>query len=97
VVSPSYCSPKRKDDAVLLKTKLRDPTADTILERLSDTEHYPNEALTAYEEFTYGGKTYYFPPGGFLYCNEPGTEEVGGYFCGYLTNEVWHYRIDNGG
>jgi len=65
-----------------------------ILERLSDVENNPKETLTSYEEFSVGGKTYYFTPGGFLYRKDPGTEEVGGFFCGYLTNEVWRYRTD---
>jgi len=77
------------------KTKLQDPTAETILARLGDTAHYPDEALVPYQEFSIGGKTYYFTPGGFLYRKDPGTEEVGGFFCGYLTDEVWHYRTDN--
>jgi hypothetical protein len=34
------------------------------------------------------GKLYYFTPGGFLYGREPETEEVGGFFCGYFTDEV---------
>jgi hypothetical protein len=66
---------------LLKKKELQDPTAQTILARLSDTEHYPNEALAPYEEFTHGGKTYYFAPGGFLYRKDPGTEVVGGFFC----------------
>jgi hypothetical protein len=32
-------------------------------------------------------------PGGFLYRKDAGTEAVGGFFCGYLTDEAWHYRI----
>ena len=48
--------------------------------------------LAPYEEFAAAGKTYYFTPGGFLYRKDPGTEEVGGFFCGYLSNEAWHYR-----
>jgi hypothetical protein len=63
-----------------------------ILERLSDVNNYPNESVAPYEEFVVGGKTYYFTPGGFLYRKDPGTEEVGGFFCGYLTDEVWRYR-----
>ena len=63
-----------------------------ILERLSDVENNPEETLTPYEEFSVRGKTYYFTPGGFLYRRDLGTEEVGGFFCGYLTNEVWRYR-----
>ncbi len=63
-----------------------------ILERLSDVENYPDETLTPYEEFSVRGKTYYFTPGGFLYLKDPGTEELGGFFCGYLSNEVWRYR-----
>ena len=58
-------------------TTLRDYTAEHILERLSDTERYPKEALAPYEEFRVGGKLYYFTPGGFLYRKESGTEEAG--------------------
>ncbi len=75
---------------------LRGDPAEEILKRLSDTEAYPDEALTPYEELTAGGRTYYFTPGGFLYRKDAGTEEVGGFFCGYLTDEVWHYRTDDG-
>ncbi len=74
---------------------LRDTAAENILERLSDLENYPEDALAPYEEFLLGGKSYYFTPGGFLYRKEPGSEEVGGLFCGYLTDEVWHYRSNN--
>ena len=63
-----------------------------ILERLSDVENYPEEALAPYEEFGVGANTYYFTPGGFLYRKDPGTEEVGGFICDYLTDKVWHYR-----
>ena len=65
-----------------------------ILERLSDLENHPEETLTPYEEFSVKGKTYYFTPGGFLYRKDPGTEEIGGFFCGYLANEVWRYRTN---
>ncbi len=75
---------------------LRDTTAENILERLSDTDTYPHDALVPYEEFMLASNTYYFTPGGFLYRKDPGTEEVGGFFCGYLTDEVWHYRTDDG-
>jgi hypothetical protein len=73
---------------------LQDPTARKLLERLGDVEHYPDEALSPYREFEVGGKTYYFTPGGFLYRKDPGTEEVGGFFCGYLPDEVWYYRSE---
>ena len=74
---------------------LRDTTAENILARLADIENYPDETLAPYEEFCIGGRIYYFTPGGFLYRKDPGTEEVGGFFCGYLTDEVWHYRTDD--
>ncbi len=78
-------------------TMLQDVTEEQLLlDRLSDMKNYPDETLAPYEEFSLGGKVYYFTPGGFLYRKDPGTEVVGGYFCGYLTDEVWHYRIDNG-
>ncbi len=77
------------------ETDLRDISAEELLERLSDLKHYPNETLAPYQEFEESGKTYYFTPGGFLYRKEPRMEEIGGFFCGYLTDEVWHYRIDD--
>ena len=78
-------------------TMLQDITEEQLLlARLSDMENYPDETLAPYEEFSLGGKIYYFTPGGFLYRKDPGTEVLGGFFCGYLTDEVWHYRIDNG-
>ena len=77
-------------------TLQQDTTAEAILKRfISDLKRYPKEALAPYEEFRVGSKTYYFTPGGFLYRKEPGTEEIGGFFCGYLTDEVWHYRADD--
>jgi hypothetical protein len=78
----------------------QDHTAQRLLERLSELKHGPQEqeeeALTPYEEFEVDDKTYYFTPGGFLYRREPGTEEVGGFFCGYLSGEAWRYRTDIG-
>jgi len=70
----------------------KDTVAENILDRLSDLENYPEGALAPYQEFPVGGNTYYFPPGGFLYRKDPGTEEVRGFFCGYLDDESWHYR-----
>jgi len=72
-----------------------DPTAENILDRISDLENYPQEALVLYEEFKMGGQTYYFTPGGFLYRKDPWSEEVYGFFCGFLSDEVWHYRTVN--
>jgi len=81
----------------LLETStFRDAMAEELLSRFSDTENYPEEVLAPYKEFTFGGHTYYFTPGGFLYRKDPGAEEVGGFFCGYLTDEVWHHRTDDG-
>ncbi len=74
----------------------QDSTAENILGRLSDLENDPHDVLVPYEEFWVDGKTYYFTPGGFLYRKDPGAEEIGGFFCGYLTDEVWHYRSDDG-
>lgn len=73
-----------------------DATAQNILDRLGDITGHPDEHLVPYKEFDESGETYYFTPGGFLYRKDPGTEEIGGYFCGYLSDEVWHYRTDNG-
>ncbi|MBV9455268.1 MAG: hypothetical protein JOZ19_14320, partial [Rubrobacter sp.] len=46
-----------------------------------------------YEEFSACERIYYFTPGEFLYRKEPGTEAAKEFFCGYLIDEVWHYRI----
>ncbi len=75
---------------------MQDATSENILDRLSDLKNYPHDALAPYEEFEIGGKTYYFTPGGFLYRKDPGSEEIGGFFCGYLSDEVWHYRTNGG-
>jgi hypothetical protein len=69
--------------------------AERILARFNDLENNPDEVISSYLEFSVDGELYCFTPGGFLYCRDPGTEEVGGYFCGYLTDEVWHYRTSN--
>ena len=75
-----------------------DRTVQTILERLSDLDNPPEEEeeVVPYREFNVDGKLYYFTPGGFLYRRDPGTEVVGGFFCGYLSGEAWHYRTDDG-
>ena len=76
-----------------------DRTAQAILERLSDLDNHTEDdedEVVPYREFEVDSKLYYFTPGGFLYRRDPGTEVVGGFFCGYLTDEVWHCRADDG-
>ena len=77
------------------RTALRDATAEAILARFSDAKNRPEETLALYEEFSEGRRTYYFTPGEFLYRKDSGTEEIGGFFCGYLSDEAWHYRTDD--
>jgi hypothetical protein len=77
------------------ETTPRDATAEHILECFSDAENCPEEALVPYEEFVTDDNTYYFTPGGFLYRKDPEIEHLGGIFCGYLTDEAWHYRRDD--
>jgi hypothetical protein len=74
----------------------QDPVAEVVLERLEDLDNHPDWKLAPYEEFTLDGMIYYFTPGGFLYRKDPRAEEVGGFFCGYLPDEVWHRRTDDG-
>jgi hypothetical protein len=80
---------RERDGIGLLK---RDDVVEAMLERLGDLENHPDENLVPYREFTLEGETYYFTPGGFLYRKDLGTEEIGGFFCGYLSDEAWHYR-----
>jgi hypothetical protein len=70
---------------------LQDTTPEEHLNLLIYLENYLGKVLASYEEFMLGGKTYYFSPGGFLYRKDSGSEEEGGYFCGYLDDEVWQY------
>ena len=76
----------------MLDKKEHNHMAKTVFEHLSNLK--TPEALTPYEEFRAGSKTYYFTPGGSLYRREPGMEEIGGVFCGHLTSSVRYRRID---
>ena len=69
-----------------------DHTDESILDHLGDSNDCQQEALTSYEEFAVDGKIYCFTPDRFLHCKNPGTEEVGNFFSGHLTNETWHHR-----
>jgi hypothetical protein len=73
---------------------MQDATVGRILARFNDLENNPDETIAPCLEFSVDGKLYYFTPGGFLYRRESGTEELGGVFCGYLPDEVWHYRAE---
>jgi hypothetical protein len=68
----------------------QDSTPEEHLNLLIDLENYLGKALAPYEEFTVGGKSYYLSPAGFLHRKDP-QSEGGGYFCGYLDDEVWHH------
>ena len=75
----------------------QDEAAETMLERLGDLENHPDEVLVPYEEFELpDGETYYFTPGGFLYRRDRWTDEIGGFFCGYLSDEAWRRRTGGG-
>jgi hypothetical protein len=74
----------------------QDRVAESILDRLADLENHPKEHLAPYEEFTLGAKNSNFTPGGFLYHKNLGSDEVKGFFCGYLTDEVWKARTADG-
>jgi hypothetical protein len=74
----------------------QDRVAESIIDRLADLENHPEEHLAPYEEFTPGAKISNFTPGGFLYHKNLGADEVKGFFCGYLTDEVWKARTADG-
>jgi hypothetical protein len=86
----------RERGGTRMTTIQQDYVVESILNRLSDLENYPEEHIAPYQEFEIGANTYYFTPGGFLYRKDPWSEEVGGLFYGYLTDEVWHLRTDDG-
>jgi len=65
-------------------------TAEDHLNLLIDLQNYLGKPLAPYEEFMLSGESYYLSPGGFLHCKDSESEEVRGYFCGYLDNEVWN-------
>ena len=70
--------------------------AEDFSEHVTDLEDYPYELLVGGEEFTLNARSYYFTPGGLLYHKDPGTERVGGVFCGYLADRVSRYWSDDG-
>ncbi len=72
----------------------RDTKADEHLNLLYELENYLGKTLAPYEEFVLGGKTYYLSPGGLVYRKYTWSEEEGGYFCGYLDDDFWHYLRD---
>jgi hypothetical protein len=85
------CRGKGKEEFM---TELLDATAENVLAGLRYLENHPHEAPAPYEEFEVGASTYYFKPGGYLYRKDPGGEEVGGIFCGYLADEIWRYLTE---
>jgi hypothetical protein len=74
-------------------------TAERIHAHLMDLPYYTDttdrEAVTPYWRFSIDGDTYYLTSGGYLFRKEPGTEGVGGFFCGYFVDGVWHPRTDH--
>lgn len=74
----------------------RDATAENILEQFSSVTNHPDGALVPYRKFSIDDNTYFSTHGGFLYRKDLVTKELGVCFCGYLTDEVWNYRIDDG-
>ena len=69
---------------------LGNTTAEEHLALLIDLENYLGKALAPYEEVMVSGKPYYLSPAGFLHRKDQ-ESEGGGYFCGYLDDEVWHH------
>ena len=72
----------------------QDRIAERVLERIADTENYPEEHLAPYKEFTIGGRTYFFTRGGLLFRKDPSLRS-GGRFCGPLSDKVWSVRTDD--
>jgi hypothetical protein len=64
-----------------------------ISTEIGTTESFRAQARRESSQFVV---TRLLTPGGFLYRKDTWTEEVGGFFCGYLPDEIWHYRTDDG-
>jgi hypothetical protein len=84
-----------------LEAKLDDITAEEILEHLKDLDYYlepcsdgSDEGIVPYYEFSMRNDTYYLTSGGYLFRKCPEKEGVGGFFCGRLSDGVWHPRED---
>jgi hypothetical protein len=72
-----------------------DITAEDVFEHLYEIKHYSGEVSVApYWKFSMSGDTYYLTCSGFLYRKEPGTEGLGGFFCGTLVDGVFYPRTD---
>ena len=72
----------------------QDRIAERVLERSAYSENYPEEHLAPYNEFTIGGRTYFFTRGGLLFGKDPSLRG-GGSFCGHLSDKVWSFRTDD--
>jgi hypothetical protein len=73
-----------------------DRIAKRVLDRLKAMEKYPEEHLAPYKEFSIGGRTYYFSPGGLLFRRDPDRSRGEDSFCGLLSDRVWPYPTDDG-
>ena len=72
--------------------KKKNLAARDLLERREELKNHSDQPLVPYEEFAKAGSTYYFTPGGFLYRKDPWSKEVGGFFCGYFTDNTAEQR-----
>jgi hypothetical protein len=73
-------------------------TPEEILESLENIDlcsDGPDEGIVPYYELSIRGDTYYLTAGGYLFRKNTEMKETGGFFCGHLSNGVWHPRKDN--
>ena len=87
--------PQHREKGGGLTVQHQDRIAKRVLDRLKAMEKYPEEHLAPYKEFSIGGRTYYFTPGGLLHRKDP-SRKGGGFFCGHLSDRVWSYKTDDG-
>lgn len=70
------------------------PSVLAFLNRFCNLDGCPHERVAPWREILIEEELYYFTPGGFLYRKDMGVREVGGVFCGYVSDRIWQARLE---